>query len=166
MKYSSFLVLFVGLYGCATSSKQLESDFQLVKTNQFGVVLSVDLKTNGFLREDKVCFLKIEDGLNSYELTLEKGLNDYALSFTTSQNKIEITQINCGPFYYYDLKNQGTAFSVSPQKVKYLGIINFKLQDKGKLEWGLSTKDKSELLKRAISMGFDEETIEVSLLDL
>lgn len=168
MKILNFLLLFICLLtvGCATSKNTLKSDFQTVISNKSGVVLSVDLKTNGFLREDKVCFLKIEDELNQYELILERGLSDYALPFTPNQNKIEITQINCGPFYYYDLKNQGTAFSVNPQKVKYLGIVNFKLQEKGKLEWGLTTKDKNELMKRAISMGFDEATVEVSLLDL
>lgn len=157
-----FLVI---LASCASSPKVLESDFHKLGATKTGAILTVNLETNGRVREDKSCYLKIDDGENSFELLLNRGQMDYALPIS-SPNKIEITKISCGPFYYYDLKDQGAAFQVKNQKVKYLGVLNFKFEEKGKLEWGHMTKDERELKQRAQLMGFTEDILEVDLLKL
>ncbi len=160
-----FLVTFL-LAGCATSTKVLESDFQKLSMTKVGVVLTVNLQTNGRVRDDKNCYLKIDDGKNHFELLINRGVGDYALPLVSGENVIEITKITCGPFYYYDLKDQGATFQVKNQKIKYLGFINFKLEDKGNLEWGHATKDELQLRKRAQSMGFDDDSLEIDLLKL
>lgn len=165
LSYFLTLLLFL-LVGCATSTKVLKSDFNTLNSAQTGAILTVNLQTNGKVRDDKNCYLKIDDGNDQYELLLKRGVEDYALPFMSAESKVEITKITCGPFYYYDLKNQGAAFQVKNQKVKYLGFVNFKFEDKGKLEWGHSTKDKNQLRKRAQSMGFSDELIEIDLLNL
>jgi hypothetical protein len=159
-----FLTAFVS--GCASSSQTLQSDFQKLNMTKSGVVMTVNLQTNGHVREDKSCYLKINDGSNDYELLIQRGIADYALPLQSKGNTVEITKITCGPFYYYDLKNQGATFKVKDQKIKYLGFINFRLEDKGQLEWGHATKDELVIRKRAQSMGFDYESLEVDLLKL
>jgi hypothetical protein len=166
------LLVFFLLAGCATPTKVLESDFQKLSMTKVGVVLTVNLQTNGRVRDDKNCYLKIDDGKNHFELLINRGVGDYALPLplplplVSGENVIEITKITCGPFYYYDLKDQGATFQVKDQKIKYLGFINFQLQDKGKLEWGHATKDELQLRQRAQSMGFDDDSLEIDLLKL
>jgi hypothetical protein len=166
MKSLFFSVLLLFFMGCATSTKVLESDFQQLSRTKTGAILTVNLETNGRVRDDKNCSLKIEDENNQFELKLKRGEGDYALPLLSNEKNFEITKITCGPFYYYDLKNQGAAFSVKNQKIKYLGVVNFKLEDKGELEWGHATKDERELLRRAQLMGLTEEDLEIDLLKL
>lgn len=168
MNKLSFL-LFLGaifLTSCATSTQVLESDVRQVNLAKMGAVLSVNLQTNGRVRDDKDCFLNIDDGKNNFKLLINKGVGDYALPLGFSESVIEITKISCGPFYYYDLKGQGAVFHLKSQKIKYLGFLNFKLQDKGELEWGHATKNEIEIRNRTRSMGLDNDSLEIDLLKL
>lgn len=164
-KLSFILVIFL-LAGCASSTKVLESDFQKVAMRKEGALLTVNLQTNGRVRDDKTCHLSISDGQNHFELSLNRGVGDYALPLQSGEGVVEITKISCGPFYYYDLKNQGASFKLKSQKIKYLGYIDFELEDKGKLEWGHSTMNEDQLRNRAQRMGFNEDTLEIDLLKL
>lgn len=165
MKIGLFLVFFL-LAGCATSTNVLESDFHKLSKTKEGALLTVNLQTNGRVRDDKNCYLKIDDGKAHFELLINRGVGDYALPLVSGENVVEITKITCGPFYYYDLKDQGATFQVKNQKIKYLGFINFQLQDRGNLEWGHATKDELKLRQRAQSMGFDDDSLEIDLLKL
>jgi|GEM_PF-2721265 len=160
-----FLVIFL-FAGCATSTKVLESDIPKLTMTKVGALLTVNLQTNGRVRDDKNCYLKIDDGKNHFELLINRGVGDYALALESGESIVEITKITCGPFYYYDLKDQGATFQVKNQMVKYLGFINFQLEDKGKLEWGHATKDELQLRKRAHSLGFVDDSLEIDLLKL
>ena len=160
-----FLIVF-SLTGCATSSNVVESDFQKLTMTKEGAVLTVNLQTNGRVRDDKNCYLKVNDGTNQFDLLINRGIGDYALPLASGENIIEITKISCGPFYYYDLKDKGATFQVKNQKIKYVGFLNFKLEDKGKLEWGHATMDEAQLRKRAQSMGLGDEVLEIDLLKL
>jgi hypothetical protein len=162
MKKLLFLLFL--LSGCAGSKVALKSDFQKMSESKSGTLLTINLQTNGRIREGQQCYLNFEDGANKYELLLQEGMWDYALPF--NQNEAEITKITCGPFYYYDLKNQGARFKFSNEKIKYLGIINFELEEKGKMEWGLATKDETKLEDRIQQMGLFRENVEIDILKL
>lgn len=162
MKY--FILGLFLLSSCANSPVPLKSDFQKLSEDKTGTLLTVNLNTNGQIREGNKCYLKFEDGVNRYELLLNEGVWDYALPF--NQNKAEMTKITCGPFYYYDLTNQGAKFTFDNEKIKYLGIVNFELEDKGHMEWGLATKDKKRLEERILQMGLSEENVEIDILEL
>ncbi len=162
----SFVFVTFLLAGCATSTKVLKSDFQKLSMTKEGAVLTVNLQTNGRIRKDKSCYLNISDGKDDFQLLINRGEGDYALPLRSGGNTVEITKITCGPFYYYDLKDQGATFQVKNHMVKYLGFINFQLEDKGKLVWGHATVDKLELRKRTQLMGFDDGNLEIDLLKL
>lgn len=157
------LFLFI-LVSCAGTPIALKSDFQKLTDKKSGTLLTINLQTNGQIREGKNCLLNFEDGVNKYELILNEGMWDYALPF--NQNEAELTKITCGPFYYYDLRNQGTKFKFTNNKIKYLGILNFELEDKGKLEWGLATINKEKLNNRILEMGLDQDNVEIDILKL
>ncbi|MCR9204608.1 MAG: hypothetical protein NXH75_08535 [Halobacteriovoraceae bacterium] len=168
MKKTELSLFFVALFftGCATSTKVLESDFQKVSMTKEGVLLTVNLQTNGRVRDDKSCYLNIDAGKNHFQLLIKRGVGDYALPLQSGEGDVEITKISCGPFYYYDLKNQGATFQVKREKVKYLGFIDFELEDKGKLEWGHSTMNENHLRQRAQRMGLNDDSLEIDLLKL
>jgi hypothetical protein len=157
---------FLMLTSCTTSLKVIESDFQKLRTQKTGALLTVNLETNGRVRQDKECFLKINDGRSEFKLIIERGVQDYALPILNTGRPVEITTISCGPFYFYDLKNQGAVFTIRDQEIKYLGFVNFSLQEKGKLEWGHETNNQAQLLQRTQSMGLESDSLEVDLLKL
>jgi hypothetical protein len=154
------------LMGCAGTTNVVKSDFQKLKVANEGAFLTVNLQTNGRVRDDKNCYLKFEDGESYFQLLINRGTGDYALPLVSGETVFEITKISCGPFYYYDLKDQGATFKVDKDKVKYLGHINFKFEEKGKLEWGHATKNDFELRKRALSMGLGDSSLKIDLLNL
>ena len=164
MQFLSLGFVLLLTLGCASKSHILQSDFEAIRQTNTGALITVNLDTNGKVREDKSCYLNIQDGESRYELPLIKGSNDYALPLASP--RAEIVKISCGPFYYYELQNQGADFMVSNQNIKYLGVINFKFEDKGKLEWGHATTNSRELKDKIRSMGFEDERVEVELLKL
>ena len=159
-----FLVLLFLLSSCSNTPISLKSDFQKLSSDQSGTLVTINLVTNGYIKNGKSCFLKFEDGINNYKLALNEGVWDYALPF--NQNEAELTKITCGPFYYYNLKDQGAKFKFDNKKIKYLGIVNFKLQEKGKMEWGLATIDKNKLNDRVLEMGLNQENVDIDILKL
>ena len=168
MKYLDLILFSIVLLitSCATSLKVLESDFQKLTTTKTGVLLTLNLETNGRVRKDKECYLTIDDGKEKFELLIKRGLGDYALPMLSTTDVTEITKISCGPFYFYNLKDQGATFRIRDQKIKYIGFINFNFQDKGNLEWGHALTNKSQLRDRAESMGIDKDFLEIDLLKL
>lgn len=167
MKFYSISFLMVSLLilgGCAGSATVLEPSAQKLSRAKTGVLLTVNLNTNGKVREDKQCHLDIMSDKGRFKLPLKRGQWDYALTLPSA--KAEITKISCGPFYYYDLKNQGADFEVEVQNIKYLGVINFKLEADGNLEWGHATKNPVELQGHIRQAGLDQENVVVDLLNL
>lgn len=167
MKFCLFFFLMVSLLslgGCAGSATVLEPSAQKLARTGTGVLLTVNLNTNGKVREDKQCHLDIVGEKGIFKLPLKRGQWDYALTLPSA--KAEITKISCGPFYYYDLKNQGADFEVGVQDIKYLGVINFKLEADGNLEWGHATKNPVELQAHIRQAGLAQENVVVDLLNL
>lgn len=162
----NFLILGFLVSSCSTSRKEIVSDFNFLRENNSGIILSVNLQTNGRIRSDKECLLKLEDSNTLFELPLTKGFGRYAIPTMIPNEKMEITELNCGPFYYYDLKNQGASFLVEDQRIKYIGQIYFDLKDTGKLEWGHKTKDEHLLQKEIEEMGIDKTKVKIELLQL
>jgi hypothetical protein len=160
----SVLLFLVLLASCTTTPIALKSDFQKLSERKSGTLLTINLKTNGHIREGRNCHLNFEDDVNKYELILNEGIWDYALPF--NQNQAELTKITCGPFYYYDLRNQGAKFKFTNDKIKYLGILNFELEEKGKMEWGLATINKDKLNDRILEMGLDQNNVEIDILKI
>ena len=167
-KYNSILLTLIMTASCATSSNVMDSSVDKVRGRSAGTLITVNLDTNGKVREDKTCYLNIQSESNTYKLPLKRGIWDYSLSLEnkTPSSKAEIVKISCGPFYYYDLDNQGADFKVSDSSIKYLGIVNFKFEDKGKLEWGHATKNSIELQRRLRLMGLPDTNVELDLLKL
>lgn len=159
-----YLILCLFLLSCAHKEQVLNSNFSSVKQNNTGILLTIDLKTDGKIKRGKSCRLYISKDKRKFAVPLKEGAYNYALPLEAGVAQFE--ELNCGPFYYYKLSDKGARFTVTPGEITYLGTLDFHLEDKGEMTWGPNTKSARLLEGHLGEMGLTSEDVVIKPLNL
>ncbi|MBK22626.1 MAG: hypothetical protein CME70_01365 [Halobacteriovorax sp.] len=159
-----YLILCLFLISCANKQQVLNSNFSSVKNNKTGILLTIDLKTDGKIKRGKSCQLYITKDSKRFAIPLKEGAFNYALPLGAGEARFE--ELNCGPFYYYKLTDKGAYFTITPGEITYLGTLDFELEEKGEMTWGPNTKSARLLEGHLGEMGLTSEDVVIKPLNL
>lgn len=161
----SILILAVLLLGsCATKEPVMNSNFNTVKVNKTGALITIDLNTDGKITRGQSCKLLIRHNEEVFGLPLKEGAYNYALPLGAGMGNLQ--ELNCGAFYYYKLNDPRSTFTLQNGKVSYLGTLDFKLEDKGQMTWGPNSKSRSLLESHLGEMGLTGDEVSIEPLAL
>ena len=163
MKMILILAL-LALSSCATKAPVINSNFNTVKVNKTGALLTIDLDTAGKIKRGQSCNLLIRHNEETYQMPLKEGAYNYALPLGAGMANLQ--ELNCGSFYYYKLDDPRSTFKVESGKVSYLGTLDFKLEDKGEMTWGPNTKKRALLEGHLGEMGLTGDEVSIEPLAL
>lgn len=161
---SIFLLALALLVSCASKQPVLNSNFNTVKVNKTGALLTIDLDTAGKIKRGQSCKLLVRHNQETFQLPLKEGAYNYALPLGAGMGNIQ--ELNCGAFYYYKINDPRSTFTLSSGKVSYLGTLDFKLEEKGEMTWGPNTKSMSLLESHLGEMGLTGDEVSIEPLAL
>jgi hypothetical protein len=116
---SIFLLALVLLVGCASKQPVMNSNFNTVKLNKTGALLTIDLDTAGKIKRGQSCKLLIRHNQETYQMPLKEGAFNYALPLGAGMANLQ--ELNCGAFYYYKIDDPRSTFKIENGKLSYLG---------------------------------------------
>ncbi|MFT6069210.1 MAG: hypothetical protein ACJAT2_000313 [Bacteriovoracaceae bacterium] len=161
---SILIIALLVLTSCASKKSVLNSNFNTVKVNKTGALVTIDLDTDGKIKRGQSCKLYIRHNETSYQMPLKEGTYNYALPLGAGMANLQ--ELNCGAFYYYKLDDPRSTFKVVNGKLSYLGTLDFKLEDKGKMTWGPNTKKRQLLENHLGEMGLTGDEVSIEPLEL
>ena len=161
---SILILALLALSSCATKQPVLNSNFNTVKVNKRGALLTIDLNTKNKIKRGQSCKLLIRHNQKTFQIPLKEGAYNYALPLAAGMGNLQ--ELNCGAFYYYKLNDPRSTFKVENGKVSYLGTLDFNLEEKGEMIWGPNTKSKSLLESHLGEMGLTDDEVSIEPLAL